>query len=180
MKREENDLLTQTDRGTPGGELLRRYWQPVFLSAELVADKPEIVEVSLTARTGLDLAALQRDFRWASPLEAVTGILPRLIAECADPFDNMLPITGFPAVAIQPVRRKGNLTDEFLTTIAREYLARGRGYAASLAHEYFVTPRTVVGWIEKARARKILSAAPRPGATGGHLLGTVSDDAHRG
>ena len=45
MKREENDLLTQTNRGTPGGELLRRYWQPVFLSAELVADKPEAIEI---------------------------------------------------------------------------------------------------------------------------------------
>jgi hypothetical protein len=146
---------------------------------DLVADKPEIVEMLLTAPTGLDLAALQRDFRWASPLAAVTGILPRLIAEGADPFDTGLPITGFPAVAIQPSRRKGNLTDEFLTTIAREYLTRGRGYAASLAHEYFVTPRTVVSWVEKARARGLLSAAPRPGATGGHLLGTASDDARR-
>ncbi len=45
MKREENDLLTQTDRGTPGGELLRRYWQPVFLSAELHHDKPEAIEI---------------------------------------------------------------------------------------------------------------------------------------
>ena len=88
-----------------------------------------------------------------------------------------LPITGFPAVAIQPQRRKGNLTDEFLTAIAREYLARGRGYAASLAREYFVTPRTVVSWVEKARARGLLSAAPGPGATGGHLLSAVSDDA---
>jgi phenylpropionate dioxygenase-like ring-hydroxylating dioxygenase large terminal subunit len=32
---EENQLLTQTDRGTPAGELLRRYWQPVALAAEL-------------------------------------------------------------------------------------------------------------------------------------------------
>jgi phthalate 4,5-dioxygenase len=34
---EENHLLTQTNRGTPAGELLRRYWQPVALSAELPA-----------------------------------------------------------------------------------------------------------------------------------------------
>ncbi|HET9917547.1 MAG TPA: Rieske 2Fe-2S domain-containing protein [Candidatus Binatia bacterium] len=32
---EENQLLTQTNRGTPAGELLRRYWQPVALSSEL-------------------------------------------------------------------------------------------------------------------------------------------------
>ena len=32
---EENALLTQTDRGTPCGQLMRRYWQPVALSEEL-------------------------------------------------------------------------------------------------------------------------------------------------
>jgi phenylpropionate dioxygenase-like ring-hydroxylating dioxygenase large terminal subunit len=38
MTQEENDLLTQTDRGTPMGELMRRYWQPVALSEELPAN----------------------------------------------------------------------------------------------------------------------------------------------
>ena len=37
MTKEENELLTRTGRGTPCGELLRRYWQPVALSAELPA-----------------------------------------------------------------------------------------------------------------------------------------------
>lgn len=137
---------------------------------DVVDGKPEIVQMTFDARAGLDLAALQRDFRWASPLAAVTGILPRLIAAGADPFTIDLPVNGFPAVAIQPLRRRGNLTDEFLTTIAREYLARGRGYAASLAQEYFVTPRTVVSWVEKARERAILSPPPGIGTVGGHLL----------
>jgi hypothetical protein len=137
---------------------------------DLIGDKPEIVRMSFSASAGLDLAMLQRDFRWASPLTAVTGILPRIIALGSDPFAFDLPVSGFPAVAIQPLRRRGILTDEFLTTIAREYLARGRGYAASLANEYFVTPRTVVSWVEKARARSILSAPPSSGATGGRLL----------
>jgi phthalate 4,5-dioxygenase oxygenase subunit len=35
MPKEENELLTQTDRGTPCGELIRRYWQPVALAEEL-------------------------------------------------------------------------------------------------------------------------------------------------
>ena len=35
MTQKENDLLTRTDKGTPAGELLRRYWQPVALSEEL-------------------------------------------------------------------------------------------------------------------------------------------------
>ncbi len=33
--REENERLTQVGRGTPGGELLRRYWWPVAARAEL-------------------------------------------------------------------------------------------------------------------------------------------------
>lgn len=137
---------------------------------DLVNGKPEIVQMSFVAEAGLDLAALQRDFRWASPLNAVTGILPKVIATGADPFAVRLPLGGFPAVAIQPLRRRGILTDEFLTTIAREYLARGRGYAASLAREYFVTPRTVVSWVEKARERGILSPPPSSGSVGGRLL----------
>ena len=32
---EENNLLTQTGRGTPCGEWMRRYWQPVALAEEL-------------------------------------------------------------------------------------------------------------------------------------------------
>ena len=35
LTKEENDLLTQTGPGTPGGDLLRRYWQPVALAEEL-------------------------------------------------------------------------------------------------------------------------------------------------
>jgi 5,5'-dehydrodivanillate O-demethylase len=40
LTREENQFLTQVGRGTPGGELLRRYWQPVAPSGELTAEKP--------------------------------------------------------------------------------------------------------------------------------------------
>jgi len=35
ISNEENDLLTQTDPGTPCGNLMRRYWQPVALVEEL-------------------------------------------------------------------------------------------------------------------------------------------------
>ena len=35
MRKEENDLLTRVGPGTPGGEMLRRYWTPAALSAEL-------------------------------------------------------------------------------------------------------------------------------------------------
>ncbi len=137
---------------------------------DLVDGEPAIVEMVLRAKEGLNVVVLQNEFRWASPLEVVTAILPRLIAAGEDPCSADLPVTAFPAAAIQPIPRRGTLTDEFLTTIAREYLARGRGYATSLAAEYFVTPRAVVSWIEKARARGLLSPPPARGAVGGRLI----------
>jgi phthalate 4,5-dioxygenase oxygenase subunit len=35
LSKEQNELLTQTGPGTPGGKLMRSYWQPVALSSEL-------------------------------------------------------------------------------------------------------------------------------------------------
>lgn len=35
LSTEDNDLLTRAGRGTPGGELFRRFWIPVLLSREL-------------------------------------------------------------------------------------------------------------------------------------------------
>jgi 5,5'-dehydrodivanillate O-demethylase oxygenase subunit len=40
LTREENELLTRVGRGTPCGELLRRYWHPVAAAGELTAEKP--------------------------------------------------------------------------------------------------------------------------------------------
>lgn len=42
LTKEQNDLLTQIGPGTPGGELLRRYWQPVALAEELPLGGPPI------------------------------------------------------------------------------------------------------------------------------------------
>jgi hypothetical protein len=139
-------------------------------TVDLVGDSPAVVAMSFVAPDGLDTLQLQREFRWNTPLEVVTGLLPRLLLDGVDPYTIDLPITGFPAAAIQPIRRRRYLSDEFLETIAREYRVRGRGYAASLAGEYCVSPRTVVSWVEKARARGMLSAPPRLGAVGGEML----------
>jgi 5,5'-dehydrodivanillate O-demethylase len=40
LTREDNDLLTQVGPGTPGGELLRRYWMPIAVAAELTPEQP--------------------------------------------------------------------------------------------------------------------------------------------
>lgn len=38
--REENDMMTRVGPGTPGGELLRRYWHPVAAAVELTEQDP--------------------------------------------------------------------------------------------------------------------------------------------
>ena len=59
LKKEQNDLVTQTGPGTPMGELMRRYWQPILLSREL----PEPDGPPLRVRVlGEDLVAF-RDSR---------------------------------------------------------------------------------------------------------------------
>jgi 5,5'-dehydrodivanillate O-demethylase len=40
LSKEENDMLTRVGPGTPAGELLRRYWQPIGFANEL-RDKPK-------------------------------------------------------------------------------------------------------------------------------------------
>jgi len=40
LTQEESDLLTGVGPGTPGGELLRRYWYPIAFGPDLSEDKP--------------------------------------------------------------------------------------------------------------------------------------------
>ena len=40
----EDEELTHVDHGTPGGEYLRRFWQPVAMSSEL-GDLPLVVKI---------------------------------------------------------------------------------------------------------------------------------------
>jgi 5,5'-dehydrodivanillate O-demethylase len=40
LTEEQNRILTQVGPGTPGGELLRRYWHPVALAQELTPEEP--------------------------------------------------------------------------------------------------------------------------------------------
>jgi 5,5'-dehydrodivanillate O-demethylase len=40
VTREENESLTRVGPGTPGGELLRRYWHPIAAAAELTEENP--------------------------------------------------------------------------------------------------------------------------------------------
>jgi hypothetical protein len=60
------------------------------------------------------------------------------------------------------------LTDEFLIEIATRYVMHGRGYAKAIAAQRNVSTRTVISWVEKARARGILTATT-PGSVGGSV-----------
>lgn len=42
MKSEENERITRTGPGTPGGDWMRHYWQPVALTEELATDRPVV------------------------------------------------------------------------------------------------------------------------------------------
>jgi phthalate 4,5-dioxygenase len=57
LTREENELLTRTNPGTPGGEFIRRYWLPAALSEELPIGGPPIPVRLL----GEDLALFRDD-----------------------------------------------------------------------------------------------------------------------
>src|ERR671923_1913365 len=49
---EENEMLTRVGRGTPAGELLRRYWHPVAIAKDLSEENP----VKFVRILGEDLA----------------------------------------------------------------------------------------------------------------------------
>jgi 5,5'-dehydrodivanillate O-demethylase oxygenase subunit len=40
LTKEQNRMLTQVGRGTPGGELLRRYWHPIALAQDVTPENP--------------------------------------------------------------------------------------------------------------------------------------------
>ena len=142
----------------------------VEATVDVVGDLPAVVDMHFHATAGLDLDVLQEHFRWATPLDVVTQTVPTLLSSGFDPFRYHYPTSGFPAAAYIERASPARLTDEFLGEIAVRYLMIGRGYARTIAAERNVSPRTVVSWIEKARARGILSPTT-PGAAGGRLLG---------
>ena len=54
---EENELLVRTGPGTPGGRVLRAYWQPAALSEELARAGAEVLVADLGHPAGLEAVA---------------------------------------------------------------------------------------------------------------------------
>jgi phenylpropionate dioxygenase-like ring-hydroxylating dioxygenase large terminal subunit len=69
MRPEDNRKLTETGPGTPGGDWMRLYWQPVALSEELRADRA-VVPVRVL---GEDLVLFRND-------DGATGLIDRRCA----------------------------------------------------------------------------------------------------
>lgn len=138
-------------------------------TVDLVGGVPVLTRMNVWVPGGLDPYRMQREFRWASPLEVVRVGVPTLLARGIDPFEHDLPLTGFPEAAALAGPANERLTDGFLEEIAREYLAIGRGYTRAIAAERGVSERTVVSWVEKARRRGILTRVP-PGSYGGKVV----------
>lgn len=136
---------------------------------DLVDDAPALTRLDARSPRGLDLVRMQREFRWASPLDIVTRTIPQLLVNGIDPFAFDYPVTGFPGAADIGGAVNARLTDAFLEEIAREYLKVGRGYAQTIAVERQVSPRTVVSWVEKARRRGILTPVAQ-GGFGGKIV----------
>ncbi len=139
---------------------------------ELVDGSPTLTSMNIVASQGLDTVRLQREFRWASPLEVITRSVPVMLERGIDPYSVDLPTEGFPEAADLKGPVNARLTDAFLEEIAREYLVHGRGYARAMAAERQVSPRTVVSWVEKARRRGILTQVPA-GGFGGSIIPAV-------
>ncbi len=141
----------------------------VEATIDLVDDEPVLVRMNAHVPAGIDPYRMQREFRWASPVDVVRVGVPGLLERGIDPFAYDLPLTGFPKAAELSRPSNEQLTDEFLEEVAREYLAIGRGYAKEIAAERHVSQRTVVSWVEKARRRGILTRV-RPGSYGGEIV----------
>lgn len=136
---------------------------------DLVQGSPALTRMNAQSPGGINPHWMQREFRWASPLEVITLGIPELLSRGVDPFSIDLPLTGFPEAATFSRPMNEPLSDEFLEGIAREYLAIGRGYARAMAAERTVSERTVVSWVEKARQRGILTRVPS-GSVGGQIV----------
>ena len=136
---------------------------------DLHGGQPRLTGLAIDSDHGLDHVLLQREFRWATPLDIVRRAVPALLARGIDPFEYDFPADGYPTAADLGRPRGWALTDDFLEEIAYRYLELGRGYAQAIAFERGVAPRTAISWVEKARARGILSRVP-PGSHGGHVM----------
>ncbi|MCH9816118.1 MAG: hypothetical protein K0U64_06660 [Actinomycetia bacterium] len=148
-------------RATPDTELLLTLSATVALRE----GKPAILDMRFESERGLDLAVLQSTFKWETSLRVVTNYLLSADDGSDDCYNTWQTLAG-----VQPFVAATDLDDDFLEKIAHEYLAAGRGYSAVLSSRYGISKRSAVRWVEKARARGILTKPSKTGAVGGEVV----------
>jgi len=124
---------------------------------DLIADKPELIDIQLRGNPNLDTIRLQRFFRWATPLDIVRRTIPSLLAKGVNPFEYEYATDGYPDAAEIDRKLTKTLSNDFLKEVARQYVEIGRGYAHVIAQQRGVSERTVVSWVQKARKRGFLA-----------------------
>ncbi|MCB0917281.1 MAG: hypothetical protein KDC39_01790 [Actinobacteria bacterium] len=135
----------------------------ITVDVKLIDDRPAIVRAVFDAEQGIDLDRTQQEFKWRTTLQIIVGHLTS--ADPATAFGRWLESDD-----TRPLVAATALDDDFLERIAREYLEAGRGYSAAFAAKYGISRRSAVRWVEKARARGILSRPATPGAVGGQII----------
>ena len=133
----------------------RLLWQ-VDVTVDLVGDELSVTHAVFHADNGLDLRKLQLHFRWQTPIDIATHLIPKVIKESGQIENFDLPLDGFPDAVLPGKRIYNNLTDEFLAQIVWHKRQVGKGYAKSLAEARGVPVRTVISWMEKAKRRGLL------------------------
>ena len=81
---------------------------------DLVDGSPALVRMDCRVPGGFDTHRMQREFRWASPVDVVTVLVPQLLARGIDPFGYDLPLDGFPQAADLNGPSNEPLSDAFL------------------------------------------------------------------
>lgn len=80
LRKEQNDLLTQTGPGTPMGQLFRSYWIPALLAEELPENECPPVRVKIlraAARFSRHRGQVRADRRILRPSRGVALVRPQ-------------------------------------------------------------------------------------------------------
>ena len=143
LRREQNDLLTQTGPGTPGGALFRRYWLPALLAEELPENECPPVRIKLLSERLLAWRDTQG--RYALTDDEWTAIKPMLRTSAAQAEE----LFALSAWRPRSVRRRETRRDFAFTSLTRPL--KDGGFGADNAHQ--VVPGIHEATLDRPTAR---------------------------
>src|SRR5215510_14147844 len=74
LTREENELLTRVERGTPCGELLRRYWHPIAAAGEFTEQNAHQAGQDSKAKNWLFTATSRANTDWSASIVRIAWL----------------------------------------------------------------------------------------------------------